>query len=40
MRAFSLLVLVFFLGCIDTPVMAANDDRYSYITVEEITVQA
>ncbi len=39
MRAFSLLVLVFFLGCIAVPVMAANDDRYSYITVEEITVQ-
>jgi hypothetical protein len=39
MRAFSLLMLVFLLGCIAAPALAANDDRYSYITVEEITVQ-
>jgi hypothetical protein len=39
MRAFCLLMLVFLLGCIAAPALAANDDRYSYITVEEITVQ-
>ncbi|MEN6442820.1 MAG: hypothetical protein WC391_05015 [Methanoregula sp.] len=39
MRVFTLLMLVLLTGCIAAPVMAANDDRYSYITVEEINVR-
>ena len=39
MRARAIAILLMFLLCIAAPVMAANDDRYGYITVEEIQVQ-
>lgn len=39
MQATNLLMLFLLLGCIAAPVMAANDDRYSYITVEDVTVR-
>jgi hypothetical protein len=39
MRAFAIVVLIILTISLSVPAMAANDDRYSYITVEQIQVQ-
>ena len=39
MRAYAVVLLIILTISLTVPVMAANDDRYSYITVEQIQVQ-
>ncbi len=39
MRAYAVMLLIILTISLAVPVMAANDDRYSYITVEQIQVQ-
>jgi hypothetical protein len=39
MRAYAVVLLILVTISMAVPVMAANDDRYSYITVQEIQVQ-
>lgn len=39
MRAYAVVLLIIVTISLAVPVMAANDDRYSYITVEQIHVQ-
>jgi hypothetical protein len=39
MRAYAVVLLIILTISLAVPVMAANDDRYSYITVEQIQVQ-
>jgi hypothetical protein len=39
MRAYAVVLLIIVTISLAVPVMAANDDRYSYITVEQIQVQ-
>jgi hypothetical protein len=39
MRAFAVVLLIILTISTAVPVMAANDDRYSYITVEQIQIQ-
>jgi hypothetical protein len=39
MRAYAVVLLIILTISLAVPVMAANDDRYGYITVEQIQVQ-
>jgi hypothetical protein len=39
MRAYAVMLLIILTTSLAVPVMAANDDRYGYITVEQIHVQ-
>jgi len=39
MRAYAVVLLIFLIISMAVPVMAANEDRYSYITVQEIQVR-
>jgi hypothetical protein len=39
MRAYAVVLLIILTISLAVPVLAANDDRYSYITVEQIHVQ-
>ena len=39
MRAYAVVLLIFLTISMAVPVMAANDDRYSYITVQEIQIR-
>jgi hypothetical protein len=39
MRAYAVVLLIILTVSLAVPVMAANDDRYGYITVEQIQVQ-
>ena len=39
MRAYAVVLLILMTISMAVPVMAANDDRYSYITIQEIQVQ-
>ena len=39
MRTYAVMLLIILTFSLAVPVMAANDDRYSYITVEQIHVQ-
>jgi hypothetical protein len=39
MRAYAVVLLIILTVSLAVPVMAANDDRYSYITVHQIQVQ-
>jgi hypothetical protein len=39
MRASAVAVIVLISLCIISPAMAANEDRYSYITVEDVTIR-
>jgi hypothetical protein len=39
MRAYAVVLLIILMISMAVPVMAANDDRYSYITVEQIQIQ-
>ena len=39
MRAYAVVLLIFLTISMAVPVMAANEDRYSYITVQEIQVR-
>jgi len=39
MRAYAIVLLFIISLCIVTPALAANEDRYGYIKVEDVTVQ-
>jgi hypothetical protein len=39
MRAYALAVLILFLTCCAAPALAAGEDRYSYITVEDVQIR-
>jgi hypothetical protein len=39
MRAYAVVLLILVTISMAVPVMAANDDRYSYITIQEIQIQ-
>ena len=39
MRAYAVVLLIFLAISMAVPVMAANEDRYSYITIQEIQVR-
>jgi hypothetical protein len=39
MRACAIALLIIFLLCLVTPALAANEDRYGYIKVQDVTVR-
>jgi hypothetical protein len=39
MRAYAVVLLIFFTLSMTVPVMAANTDRYSYITVQDVQIK-
>ena len=39
MRAYAIALLIIFILCLVTPALAANEDRYGYIKVQDVTVR-